>query len=147
MVWACFSSNGVGNIVFINEKMDSLVYVRILRENMNDSARKMGLSEFVFQQDNDPKHTSKISKEFFQRNGIKLLEWPAQSPDLNPIERLWAYMKRKLKECPPKNIKELRATLLKIWNEIPKSVCEKLVGSFSNRIEEVIRMNGCLTRY
>ena len=127
--------------------MDTIVYVRIFLEILNDSVRKMGLSQFVFQQDNDPKHTSKISKEFFQRNGIKLLEWSAQSPDLNPIEHLWAYMKRKLKECPPKNIKELKATLLKIWNEIPKSVCEKLVGSFSNRIEEVIRINGGPTRY
>ena len=57
MVWACFSSNGIGNMVFIDGKMDSLVYVRIIRENIDDSARKMGLGEFVFQQDNDPKHT------------------------------------------------------------------------------------------
>jgi transposase len=50
----------------------------------------MGLDHFIFQQDNDPKHTSKLAKRFFEEKNIELLPWAPQSPDLNPIENLWS---------------------------------------------------------
>lgn len=147
MVWACFTSKGTGKLVFIDGIMDSIMYVRILRENVKSFARKLGLDDFIFQQDNDPKHTSRLALEFFDTSDIELLEWPAQSPDINPIEHLWAYMKQELKKCPPKNVNDLKNKLVIIWNQIPITFCEKLVKSVPKRIEEVMRAKGGHTSY
>ena len=81
--------NGIGKLEFIDGIMDSEVYVNILNKNFLVSTQKLQMRiHFVFQQDNDPKHMPKKPKEFFIWEMIELLEWPAQSPDLNPIEYL-----------------------------------------------------------
>ena len=69
---------------------------------------------FVFQQDNNPKHTSRKAKEFFIQKQMELLEWPAQSPDLNPIEHLWAILDQKAGARCLKKKEELKMNQCKI---------------------------------
>lgn len=88
MIWACFSYYGVGPIYWIKNIMDRHLYVHIMQEIMLPYVSEDMPLIWVFQQDNDPKHTSKVAKQWFQANNIKVLDWPAQSPDLNPIENL-----------------------------------------------------------
>ena len=109
MVWGCMSAKGVGKLHFIEGKIDHMMYIDILKKNLRASAEKMGLGEdFIFQQDNDPKHTARNTKHWLLYNTPKRLETPPQSPDLNPIEHLWHHLETKIRERRISNKKRFR---------------------------------------
>jgi DDE superfamily endonuclease len=147
MVWGSFSYYGVGRLVFIEVNMDAPYYVCILADNLFAPASEMGLNEFIFQQDNDPKHTSKLTMNFFGERNVDLLQWPSKSPDMNPIENLWGIIKEKISKLRPKNIYELKAAILQEWNGIGRNLTEKLVLNFQKRAIELYRTKGTITKY
>jgi DDE superfamily endonuclease/Transposase len=148
MAWGCMSSKGVGRLVFIDGIMDKYSYKRILVENLEISCKEPGLGDdFLFQQDNDPKHTSQYVQEFFKHNEITVLDWPSQSPDLNPIEHLWDFVKREVRKRGLTSIRDLKEKVKAIWDEITLEQCRKLVNTMPKRIEELFRNRGKHTRY
>ncbi|CAB5308525.1 unnamed protein product [Rhizophagus irregularis] len=83
--WGGFSSYGKTSLFCFTGIMDAKYYVRILEEQLPEVREMMG-NNWRFQQDNDPKHTSRLAKNFLQENVPAVMDWPSNSPDLNPIE-------------------------------------------------------------
>jgi len=142
MVWGCFTYHGVGELVFIDGTMDAAKYVNILANNLLPLYANSNVSDLVFQQDNDPKHTSGLAKTFFSRNNINVLKWPSNSPDLNPIENLWAIIKRRLHGIIPQNKEDLKRIIMVEWNKITSKICQNLVLSMSKRAMMCYRNKG-----
>ncbi len=92
--------------------------------------------EYIFQDDNAPVHRARVVKEWMEENEITNILWPAQSPDLNPIEHLWDVLKRKVRKHKPhsKNLNELMVVLEEKWYEIEPEILENLVESMPRRI-------------
>ena len=147
MVWGCFSWYGVGPIHLIDNKMDRYVYKNLLETVMLPYAEENMPLLWKFQQDNDPKHSSKLVSGWFRDHKINVLEWPSQSPDLNPIENFWGELKREISKLPCSNKKELWENIQKSWYNIPVETCRKLISSMPRRIEAVLKNNGGYTGY
>ncbi len=106
----------------------------ILSENLLPSARALKMKRgWVFQHDNDPKHTARATKEWLRKKYFKVLEWPSQSPDLNPIENLWRELKVHVAQRQPQNITALEEICMEEWAKIPATVCENLVKTYRKR--------------
>ncbi len=148
MIWAAMSSAGVGPLCFLKSTVNTAIYQDILEHFMLPSTDKLyGDADFIFQQDLAPAHTAKGTKSWFNDHGVTVLDWPANSPDLNPIENLWGIVKRKMRDTRPNNADELKATVKETWASIPPQQCHKLITSMPCRIEAVIKAKGAPTKY
>jgi hypothetical protein len=148
MLWGCVSASGVGNLAEISTKMDAKLYVDIINNNLIASAERMGIKDnFIFQSDNDPKHTSRLANKWFTENKVERLEWSPQSPDLNIIEHLWDELDRSVAKSRRKSIAEFRKALYECWEQIGKEVIDKLIESVPKRLQAVIDANGFNTKY
>lgn len=98
-------------------------------------------------EDKDPKHTSNASKEWKAENGVNVIKWPAQSPDLNPIENVWSLMKARLKSKKLNTIQGLKCAISKEWQKLTIEYARKLAESCVHRCEAVIASQGDWTLY
>ena len=151
MMWGCMLWDGVGYACKIDGRMDGELYTKILQEDLQGSLAYNGKnpSSIIFQHDNDPKHKSKVASTWLENHGFQVLSWPAQSPDLNPIEHLWAHLKRRVANSkdPPKGMLELWDRVEEEWDKIGVDVCQKLIESMPERIEALLKAKGGYTDY
>jgi hypothetical protein len=151
MVWGMITAHGVGRIVRIEGNLTAALYCEILEDDVLGTYSDIGIDpkDYYFQQDNDPKHTAKISKAWFKRNNIDVLDWPPSSPDLNIIENLWDYLEHRVhaRNPLPCSEEELWIALQEEWYRIPKEYIEALYESLPQRIRDVHKARGGNTRY
>lgn len=107
MVWGCFSYYGMGPIHKISGTMDRFKYLDILKNVMMPYAEWEMPLKFIFQHDNDPKHTANVVKDWIAKEKIRVMKWPAQSPDLNLIENLWEITNRQIRKVTIRNKDQL----------------------------------------
>ncbi len=145
MIWGVMSFAGVGPLCFLKANVNAPVYKDILEHFILPSADQLFKdADFIFQQDLAPAHTA---KSWLNDHGVGMLDWPANSPDLNPIENQWGILKRKMRNKRPKNADELKATVKETWASIPPQQCHKLITSMPRRIEAVIKAKRAPTKY
>ncbi len=144
------SSAGVGPLCFLKTNVTAPIYQYILEHFMLPSADQLFKdADFIFQQDLAPAHTAKSTKSWLNDHGVGVgvRAWPANSPDLNPIENLWCIVKRKMRNKRLKSADALKASVKETWASIPPQQCHKLITSMPRRIEAVIKAKGAPTKY
>jgi transposase len=128
--------------------MNGTRYRKVLEDKLEFFMHQHQTTHFL--QDGAPCNTSKIvTKWFADRPTIQLIKWPGNSPDLNPIENVWSWMKQKLRDSSAKNLDEWRREILELWNLRMDDIqyLKSLVKSMPRRLQEVIDREGWTTKY
>lgn len=149
MIWAAFSPTAKTPICFISKRMNSERYIELLDDVLIPFLEDFMPDDVTFQQDNAAIHVSRLSRAWFDDRNITLMEWPARSPDLNPIENLWGILSRKVYHNGMQydTVASLKSAIKDAWKEIGPDVLSTLIKSMPSRIFNVIQKNGGNTKY
>lgn len=149
MIWGAMTSKGVIDIVFLEGKLNAEKYINVLNKQITAIQQVMKGTNWIFQQDNSPVHTARLVMSWFQTHNIKVLQWPAVSPDLNIIENLWGYLAREVyangRQFQDRT--ELKNAILTCWKKIPLNLITNLYKSMPERIFNIILKKGGYTKY
>lgn len=143
MVWGCFTRHGIGTAHHIEGIMDAPYYTKMISKRVPETINKYRMNAtYIYQQDNDPKHTAIHTREFFAQNKVRVMKWPSQSPDLNPIENVWSEINRLTKDRNITTKLKCWEFFQEAWSKIQTSFLEKLVDSMPKRCADVIKAKG-----
>ncbi len=149
MVWGCMSACGMGSLHIWKDTINAERYIQVLEQHMLPSRRRLLQGRpCIFQHDNARPHTASITTSWQRRRRIRVLKWPACSPDLSPIENIWRIIKRKMRQRRPKTVEQLEACNRQEWDNIPiLKQLEQLVSSVPRRLQTVIKRRGDATQW
>lgn len=146
MIWGCITYYGVGDACRLPEGIDKETVIAILHDHVFASRDWYGMNpeKFKFQQDNASVHTANIVKDYIRKSRIPIIEWPPNSPDLNLIETVWAYLKDQLSKysTDPRDKDELWKRVQDIWTEIPIDFLHNLYESMPRMMRLVVESRG-----
>jgi hypothetical protein len=150
MMWGCFQGNKLGPLVLCPEgKMKANQYCDVLENHLLPFWNRLDQGS-LFMQDGAPTHKANLTKKWLEDNKISSMDWPAQSPDLNPIENIWQQLKSALEKRVPqvKTKAELLIALQEEWAKLgEKNTLDKLIKSMPKHVRLVIHSNGMPTKY
>ena len=137
MVWGAFSHKGKSKLFLVEGTLSGQGYVDLLTSHLLPFIRKYHRNNAIFQQDNASIHTCRLANQFFSESDLQVMEWPACSPDLNPIENLWGILKRKVAKQNPESFEDLKQIVISEWNDIPLSTLQNLISDMPIRLAEL----------
>ena len=143
-VWGGISARTKTELYFFDESIDSENYQEILNEVFIQEAEFFYPDGYWLMQDITKPHVSWSTKHFLIEKGVSFIEWPSLSPDLNPIENVWALMKRAVEKALPTTVLQVKETIIKVWDSIDPT---NYVNSMQNRIDDCLDLNGGYTRH
>lgn len=150
MVWGGISLTARTDLVVVdNGAMNADRYIRnILEEHVVPFAPYIG-ENFIFMDDNARPHRARIVQEYLEEVEVSRMEWPARSPDLNPIEQVWDNLNRRLRssENHPATLNDLGIQLREIWEGLDQNILRSLILSMNRRCRAVINARGGNTKY
>jgi hypothetical protein len=150
MMWGCLQGNKLGPLALCPEgRMNATKYCGVLEEHLLPFWNSLD-KDLIFMQDGAPPHTANLTKKWKAAHGITCMNWPAQSPDLNPIENIWQQLKTALEKRSPQanNKAELLIALQEEWAKLgEKNTLDVLIKSMPKRVRDVISSNGMPTKY
>ncbi|RDB16058.1 Transposable element Tcb2 transposase [Hypsizygus marmoreus] len=124
---------------------------RYVKKNIKHGARNLmvGAAGLIFQQDNDPKHTSIVAKEWFRKKNIKQLPWPPSSPDMNIIEHVWDQLDALVHARKPllMNKEQLWQAIQEEWANFPCKALDTLYESMPHCVAALLKARSCHTKY
>ena len=149
MVWECFTGSvGHGGLFFLpkNVMMNGEHYQDVLENHLLPFMEIHQATHFL--QDGAPCHASKRIKQFLATKPFTVIDWPGNSPDLNPIENCWNFMKNMLRKKDISSFPKLTLEIKKLWiNDLSRDYFRKLSNSMPGRLEKVIAAKGDMTKY
>ena len=164
LIWGCLVGANLGPIAFIDGTVKTQVYINMLADvflPFIDALNADDITDIVFQQDNASPHVAKKTMKFLenaaQEHGFTIMTWPPNSPDMNPIEHVWAHLKLELHRRYP-NTKYLRGSpdairrilrerLMEIWWQIGEGVLRDLIDSMPRRVRALLAAGGWYTEF
>lgn len=146
MVWGGFSWHGKTNLKFLVGRQDAAAYQETLTTHLLPN---FDVQHQVFQHDNAPIHTARVVKNWLATQNITVMDWPALSPDLNPIENLWGILTKRVYANGRQfdKVDDLRQAIQAAWDGISIELLRKLVLSMPKRCSDVLRAQGGHTSY
>jgi len=142
-LWGCICAGGLGHAELYVDSLDARRYQSILALNLVNSAHQFWpRGQWWFQQDNWTVHTAGTSQAWFHNHGIDLIDWPAWSPDLNPIENLWNDLKRRVYAHHPQTMEELEEWIGKEWAATDLNFISHICRSMPQRLQLLRDNNG-----
>ena len=152
MVWGAICCDGRSRLIVLPGSLNGQRYRQVLENHLIPWAEALlGPRETAWrlQDDNAPPHRSQAVREFQEASRIRRIDWPARSPDLNPIEHLWDEVGRRVKQRdpPPASLAQLANALREEWEAVPQSIIRHLILSMPRRVRQVLQARGGHTCY
>ncbi len=145
MVWGAFSGQGPLELHRVQGTLTARGYVMILEDKVEPFFESN--PAINFQQDNATPHKARLTMNWFQEHGIQVMPWPAYSPDLNPMENIWSFLKSKLDSQVIHGMHQLFEVASGIIRDIPADFITSLMESMPRRCQQVIDRHGRSTDY